>query len=117
MQASIVTWRGTNKPASASWDLLSQVNKAFRARTCALIHASAWQPLCTTLILAFVLVDTWQRVKIYPNRWSCWCRSLADRAREYTIHDLQPLFDSSVFQTAGFSVSSDGESITLRRSD
>ena len=43
------------------------------------------------------------------------CRALKDKAQEFEILDLQILYDSDVFQAAGFEVASDGETISLLR--
>ncbi len=42
-------------------------------------------------------------------------RSLEERAREYSISDLQPLFASAAFANAGFAVDAERQLITLPR--
>ena len=42
---------------------------------------------------------------------------LREKALEYEIDDLQTLFDSSIFQAAGFELASDEETISLPRAE
>ena len=43
------------------------------------------------------------------------CRHLEERAREYNITDLQPLFTSAAFLQEGFQVDSQRQAITFPR--
>ncbi len=43
------------------------------------------------------------------------CRSLEERAREYNITDLQALYTSQAFRSAGFSLDEQRQIITLPR--
>jgi hypothetical protein len=40
-----------------------------------------------------------------------WCRALEEKAREYNIQDLEPLFASPVFTSMGFQLDQDQHAI------